>query len=456
MPQPSSIPARRRDRLGPAARRAFAAAALALGLSAASASAAAPTPAAPASEPAFYTPPSPLPDVPAGTVLRSEAVNYARSWTKPARGTRMWRVLYTSENALGTPIAVSGSIFTSARFGLSAARRPTVAYALGSQGTGDRCAPSRHLEYGGVQDFLLINLLIDRGYNVVVSDYEGLGTPGFHAYAVNLSAAHTVLDMVRAARGFAPAGLSSAAPTLVYGYSQGGGAAAMTAELQPRYAPEIALKGVVAGGVIADPAAVGASVDGGDYAGYAFAAAVGYDETYSELHLNDYLNARGVTERNSTILDLCFGDILSKYKGFHISDVTTTNPLDAPAWRVRLAENAEGKVAPRVPVYMFHAQTDEVLPFAATLKLRNQWCSLGADLEWHPYAIRLKHFQMAIVGAPDAFRWMDDRLRGRATHPTARAAEPRRATSGLGRPSGARRTVPVRRPGAGPPRHRLE
>ncbi|MEH3053328.1 MAG: hypothetical protein PGN13_04860 [Patulibacter minatonensis] len=364
--------------------------------------------------PGFYEPPSPLPTQEPGQVLRSESINYARSWTKPARGTRIWRVLYTSHNATGTPIAVSGAIYTSARYGLPAEKRPTIAYALGSQGTGDRCAPSRRVENGGVQDFILINILIDRGYNVVVSDYEGLGTPGDHAYAVNRSAAFSQLDMIRAARNFAPAGISSKAPTMVYGYSQGGGAAAMTAELQPSYAPDVPLRGVAAGGVIADPAAVGASVDGGDYAGYAFAAAVGYDATYPELDLNAYLNDRGKTERSSTILDLCFGDILSKYKGFHIADVTTTNPLDAPSWRKRLGENALGKSAPTAPVYMWHSRTDEVLPYAATAKLREQWCSEGADVEWHPYS-GLKHFQAAIVGAPDALRWIDARLRGRPT-----------------------------------------
>lgn len=388
---------------------------LLLALAAFALGAAAATGAASAS-PGFYEPPSPLPDVAPGTILRSEAINYRRSYSKPARGTRIWRVLYTSQNALGKPIAVSGAIYRSARFGLPAAKRPLVAYALGSQGTGDRCAPSRRIENGGVQDFLLINILLDRGYDVVVSDYEGLGTPGDHAYAVNLSAAKSVLDIIRAARGFAAAGISPAAPTLVYGYSQGGGAAAMTAELQPQYAPDVPLRGAVAGGVIADPAAAGASLDGGEYAGYAFAAAVGYDATYGELNLDAFLNDRGKAERRSTILDLCFGDILRQYKGFRISDVTTSNPLEAPAWKLRLAENAEGKRAPQAPVYMFHSKGDEVLPFAATLRLRRQWCDLGADLEWHPYA-GLKHFQMAIVGAPDALRWIDDRLRGRPTRP---------------------------------------
>ncbi len=371
--------------------------------------------ASPASaSPGFYAPPSPLPDVAPGTVLRSESINYSRSWTKPARGTRIWRVLYTSRDALGRPIAVSGSIYRAARYGLPAERRPLISYALGSQGTGDRCAPSRRIENGGVQDFLLINLLIDRGYDVVVTDYEGLGTPGDHAYAVNRSAAHTVLDMVRAARGFAPAGMSAKAPTLVYGYSQGGGAAGMTAELQPTYAPDVPLKGVVAGGVVTDPYAVGASLSGGEYAGYLFAAAVGYDATYAELRLDDFLNERGRRERASTILDLCFGDILRTYAGFKISDVTTSNPMETEPWRKRLAENALGKSAPAAPVYMFHSSGDEVLPYAATVKLRQQWCAEGANLEWHPYR-GLRHFQAAIAGAPDAFRWIDDRLRGRPT-----------------------------------------
>ncbi|MFT4036477.1 MAG: lipase family protein [Patulibacter sp.] len=363
--------------------------------------------------PGFYTPPSPLPDAPPGTVIRSEPVSYSHSWTKPPRGTRIWRMLYTSENALGDQIAVSGALYHSQRYGLSAQRRPLVAYALGSQGTGDRCAPSRRINNGGVQDFLVINILLDRGYDVVVSDYEGLGTPGDHAYAVNLSAAHTVLDMVRAARNFAPAGLSSQAPTVVYGYSQGGGAAGMTAELQPSYAPDVPLQGVAAGGVIADPYAAGQSLDGGQYAGYLFAAAVGYDATYPELQLAQYLNERGTKERASTILDLCFDDILSTYKGFHISDVTTTNPLDAPAWRTRLADNALGKSAPPMPVYLFHSRSDEVLPFAATAKLRQQWCAEGATVEWHPYS-GLKHLATAIVGLPDALRWIDQRLRGRS------------------------------------------
>lgn len=374
------------------------------------------------SDPPFYTPPAELPEG-VGQVIRSETVKYSKAKYKPPVGTKIWRILYTSTNALGTPIAVSGSILTSTKGGAPAAKRPLVSYALGSQGTGDTCAPSRAWEKGDVQDFLLINLLLGQGYNVVVSDYEGLGTPGVHAYAVNRSAAHSVLDIIRAARNFAPAGLSAAAPTSVYGYSQGGGAAAAVAEWAPSYAPEIALRGVAAGGVIADPFAVGESLDGGEYAGYLFAAAMGYDATYSELGLDGFLNERGRTERASAS-ELCFDQMLSTYKGFRISDVTTSNPMETPAWRVRLAENSLGKEPPKMPVYMWHSSHDEVLPFEETVKLRRTWCGQGANVQWQPYR-GLRHFQAAIVGAVDALRWTQERLRGRATRGNCGPLAPR-------------------------------
>ncbi len=95
--------------------------------------------------------------------------------------------------------------------------------------------------------------------------------------------------------------------------------------------------------------------------------------------------------------------------------------METPAWRARLAENALGSRLPKAPVYMFHSSGDEVLPYAATVQLRQQWCAAGVDLEWHPYR-GLKHFQAAIAGAPDAFRWIDDRLRGRPTRSNCRTA----------------------------------
>lgn len=42
--------------------------------------------------------------------------------------------------------------------------------------------------------------LLKKGYIVAATDYQGLGGPGPHPYLVGPSAAHSVLDLVRAAR----------------------------------------------------------------------------------------------------------------------------------------------------------------------------------------------------------------------------------------------------------------
>jgi acetyl esterase/lipase len=46
----------------------------------------------------------------------------------------------------------------------------------------------------------LLNRWLARGYAVVRTAYEGLGTPGVHPHLVGTSEGRSVLDMVRAAR----------------------------------------------------------------------------------------------------------------------------------------------------------------------------------------------------------------------------------------------------------------
>ena len=50
----------------------------------------------------FYAVPSPLPEGPPGTVIRSEPVE------KPEAGSQAWRILYLSETYDGRPTALSG------------------------------------------------------------------------------------------------------------------------------------------------------------------------------------------------------------------------------------------------------------------------------------------------------------------------------------------------------------
>src|SRR5690606_12354078 len=122
---------------------------------------------------------------------------------------------------------------------------PVISWAHGTTGVGDACAPSAHSVGGPARDYLavtdpVIARWVTGGYAVVATDYEGLGTPGGHPYMNGISAAHTVTDIVRAARE-----LDSriGAKWAVAGHSQGGHAALFTAAQGAEYAPELDLVG---------------------------------------------------------------------------------------------------------------------------------------------------------------------------------------------------------------------
>ncbi|WP_374297718.1 alpha/beta fold hydrolase [Sphingomonas sp.] len=121
---------------------------------------------------------------------------------------------------------------------------PLVAWAHGTVGIGDDCAPSRNAR--SQRDATYLNSWLREGYAVVATDYQGLGTPGPHPYLNTRAEAYSVLDSVRAALG---AKLGLANKVLIIGQSQGAGAAFATAGYAQAYAPKVNLLGTVATGV---------------------------------------------------------------------------------------------------------------------------------------------------------------------------------------------------------------
>ena len=323
-------------------------------------------------------------------------------------GVRAWRVLYRSTTAGGEPTAISGMVMTPSRLRPGA---PLVGIAPGFPGMDDRCAPSRTLPGGASSETPLMVPLLQRGYALAITDYEGLGTPGDHRYVVGASEAHAVLDVMRAARRLPAAGVDPAARAAVSGYSQGGHAAMFTAELQPDYAPDVPLAGVAAGGLPADFEAIGRSMDGGWFSPLLAAASVAYDAAYPELRFDDYLNARGRTAREE-VRRSCLSDLVTSKRIFTpVSRVTTRNPLDDPAWQRRFRENRAGQRRPPMPLLLYHSRADQGLPFAQAEAAKDRYCALGATVRWHA-DIRTEHALGFLFAIPRTVRWLDARLRG--------------------------------------------
>ena len=158
-------------------------------------------------------------------------------WSRPLTGVAALEqgasnelVLYRWLSVRGEPVAVSGMVALPPG-PAPAAGIPVVSWAHGTLGSADVCAPTRDTPAAQAHPFnqfphVLLNAFLQRGFAVVMTDYEGLGTPGPHPYLLGQCEARGVLDIVRAARQLHPQ-LSSA--VAIVGHSQGGQAALFAA-----------------------------------------------------------------------------------------------------------------------------------------------------------------------------------------------------------------------------------
>lgn len=189
----------------------------------------------------FYTWTDEIPAKP-GEMLRTEPLD--RTLGLPEAG-RQFRILYSSTDGIDgkTPAVVSGMVFIP-RGSPPEGGWPLIAWAHGTTGVADICAPSwAAMSY---RDMEYLTAWLGQGYAIVATDYQGLGTPGPHPYLAVRPEAYSVLDSIRAVQARFP---ELSRRVVIVGQSQGAGAAFATAGLAPDYAPELDIRGTVATGI---------------------------------------------------------------------------------------------------------------------------------------------------------------------------------------------------------------
>lgn len=157
-------------------------------------------------------------------------------------------ITYRSRGVHGEPIVVSGYALLPA----GAPPRggwPVLAWAHGTTGIADTCAPSGDYAGGPIHAYesameSVLDWWLAHGYAVVATDYQGLGTPGGHPYMDATSQLHTVDDAVRALHALRPGAFSP--DWLVMGHSQGGAAALAVAARGQADLPQFKLRGAIA------------------------------------------------------------------------------------------------------------------------------------------------------------------------------------------------------------------
>jgi len=386
----------------------------------------------------FYVPPSPLPVGSPGDVLRSEPSDLAirvptTNGVFPAQGTRL---LYRSHDANGVPNAVGGTYLEPSTPWSGPGERPLVVLAPGTQGQGDRCAPSKALNYlvdynppldlFTEYELISINAMLLQGIAVVVTDYDGLGTPGHHTYVNRLAEGHAVLDAARAAQQLPGTSIPDDGPVGIFGYSQGGGAAAAAAELAPSYAPELDLQGVYAGAPPADLAATLAQIDGTALTGVIGYTINGLQDAYPEIsdeidaEINDYGR-----EMLAQVANECVPETIFRHGFQRTSDYTRTGePLSVvlerlPKARAIVDEQRIGRLKPQVPVLLQHGTQDDAVPFGQGRQLALDWCAQGATVQFSPNptppilpGFVVNHLSPMLMGMPESVSYLLDRFNG--------------------------------------------
>jgi len=352
---------------------------------------------------AFYVPPKPLPRGPHGGII------WCRPSVSPVTGATAWQILYLSTTVSGARTAVSGTVLvpTAAYPGT----RPLVAYASGTQGWGDQCAASKEMAAGNFDEQFAVNNLLSKGWAVVVTDYPGLGTPGDEAYNVGIPEGYAVLDSLRAATLLPGSGLSTTAPLAIEGYSQGGGAADWAAQLQPSYAPGLALAGVAAGGTPANLQAVAANINGTIWFAFLAGTAIGFNAAYPSLHLRAELTPAGRAAL-AQLDTMCQAQGLVTYAGKSIQDYTVggINPISEPKWQAVLDANNLGGTKPHVPLLEYHGLQDEVIPYSVESALHSQYCAMGVTTQLNGYIG--DHVLTQVVAQTDVVNWISNRFAG--------------------------------------------
>jgi len=191
----------------------------------------------------FYRWTGALPGKP-GLMLREEGIPDQPEIVAAATARR---ILYTStdERWRSGIIPVSGTLYLPKRTAPQGGW-PLVAWAHGTLGVSDRCAPSwsRHRPRDGAY----INNWLEQGFAVVATDYQGLGGPGPHPYLNWEAEGRSVLDAARAALGHSNGQIANA--IIITGQSQGSGASLGATRLAPSYAPDLNIKASIATGIV--------------------------------------------------------------------------------------------------------------------------------------------------------------------------------------------------------------
>lgn len=285
------------------------------------------------------------------------------------------------------------------------------------------CAPSFKIQLGAplelnpiqsVEELMWTSVLND-GWIATIPDHEG----PLSAFASGMVEGHATLDAARATLAFDKLKMDPKSPIVGMGYSGGAIAGGWAASLKDSYAPELNVVGWAIGGTPSNLTSTFYGLDGGLFAGFATAGIAGVVDTYPEV--NDYVGSVITPEGNAALQytrEHCMGEIVTNLQGVNITQPGFIKNgreflKDPQIQKVleTLAMGSNKDLTPKVPLYMYHAVHDEVIPFDMANHTANLWCENGANVQFQQYTgMEMGHVSTEALNTPLVLKFIRDRM----------------------------------------------
>ena len=364
-------------------------------------------------------------------------------------GSKAWRIAYVSSDGADRRTVATALIAVPTSKAPAGGRR-LLAWAHGTTGTARRCGPSQLDEPAQPLNQILLpsgttwsdvglpamEPLIQKGYVIVATDYQGLGGPGDHQYAQTVSNGRDVINALRAARDFKPAQAGEKA--VVYGWSQGGGAT-IGAAGQGAYAKSkdgvapIDILGLVA----MAPVDFGAEMPSGItteaeaekviQAMIAQMSGNGFNFTHlmmfywglaaaePGLNLSDLLTPQATSEINAIMQRKCMHELSASFNysyGNSYKQMLKATPTNALAWVKAIQKQSPG-LKPMAPVVIYWGNEDTAIPPVMHKMYFLAACKQGAVMSRNELPGNNTHFTTPAASQPYYLPWIEDRFNGK-------------------------------------------
>lgn len=380
-----------------------------------------------------------------GQVIKKEQIQTS------LKGAQAWKIAYISSDVAGRQTIATGLII--APVGPAPKEgRPILSWAHGTTGSAQNCGPSQITDpTRALNEYFLMTgnswtdygipngqEFINEGYVVVATDYQGLGGGGKHQYAVAGTNGRDVINAARAASSITEVGAGK--KTVLYGWSQGGGATIAAASI-PEYqaqrgtaADDLQYLGFVALApedvaamlpkVPTDDAGAAKLMKGFTEANvpnvFLFTHFImglwGAQAANPNLKLTDVLTEEGAKVADQLSSNKCvhvMSDSFNYAYGNNYKSLIKPQASNSLVWINTFVDGSVKPVKPVAPVVIYWGTKDTAVPPVMHELYQKQMCAMGANVGRIQLPGEQTHFTTPGVSAPMYLEWVKDRIAGK-------------------------------------------